>query len=199
MFSRTAVFTWLAIITAVICAVPYFVAMWQRKVKPHGFSWLVWAITLGVAAGAQSTEAAGPVAWATAIGSINCALIAFFSIFIGEKRVTRGDMATLAIALMAIPIWVMTHTPLWSVLLVAGIDTVAFYPTFRKSWIDPAHENISAFILGIASSIFTIAGLENFSLVNWIYSAVIAIGNALLVAIVLHRRRQMPSALNHRA
>jgi len=41
-------------------------------------------------------------------------------------------------ALAAIPLWLLTRTPLYSVVVVTVIDALAYVPTFRKSWHRPA-------------------------------------------------------------
>ena len=77
------------------------------------------------------------------------------ALFRGEKHVTRGDWIAFLITFFAIPLWVVTSDPLWSVLLVTVIGAVAYYPTFRKSFAKPGEELAFKSVLTVIRYLFT--------------------------------------------
>jgi hypothetical protein len=123
-----------SLILSVVSYVPYVRSIFVANTKPHAFTWLVWGAVMAIAFLAQLSDRAGAGSWATGLSAAFCLGIGIIALFRGEKHITRGDWIAFTITFLAIPLWVATSDPLWSVLLVTGIDAVAYYPTFRKSY-----------------------------------------------------------------
>jgi len=181
----------LGLALSLACALTYWQAIYSRSIRPHLFSWLIWSITMGVAGAAQIRSNGGAASWIALLGSINCFLIAVACLWIGHKGITRSDWLLLAAALLAVPLWMITRQPLWSVLLVTGIDAIGYGPTFRKSWDRPGQESVLAFVIGGLAMLFSLLALDSYPLTNWIYPAVIVIFNGVLVGMLQARRRYL--------
>jgi hypothetical protein len=134
------VFGLLSVVLSVVSYVPYARSIFVANTKPHAFTWLVWGAVMAIAFVAQLYDKAGAGSWATGLSAAFCLGIGVVAVFRGEKHITIGDWIALLVTLIAIPLWVVTSDPLWSVLLVTGIDAVAYYPTFRKSYAKPDEE-----------------------------------------------------------
>jgi hypothetical protein len=134
------VFGLLSLTLFVVSYVPYARSIFVANTKPHAFTWLVWGAVMAIAFVAQLSDKAGAGSWATGLSAAFCLGIGVVALFRGEKHITRGDWVAFVVTLLAIPLWVVTSDPLWSVLLVTGIDAVAYYPTFRKSYAKPDEE-----------------------------------------------------------
>jgi hypothetical protein len=76
------------------------------------------------------------------------------------------------ITFLAIPLWVVTSDPLWSVLLVTVIDAVAYYPTFRKSFAKPDEELAFKYVLTVIRYLFSLLALEHYTVVTSVYQFV---------------------------
>jgi hypothetical protein len=168
--------------------VPYVVAILRRTARPHAFSWCLWALINAIVFAAQWTEQAGAGAWTAGITAVINGGIAVYAWLYSGIKITRFDWAIFILALSAIPLWIATHDPLWSVILVSIIDSVAFLPTLRKSWHHPASEVLMTFVLGGIGFACAIAAMENYKITNWLYPGVVLMTNTIFIAVLLYRR-----------
>lgn len=179
----------LSIILAIAGYYRYVQTMLQRKTKPHAFSWAIWALLTGIAFVAQVSDGAGAGAWAIGFTALVCGLISIFAFAgYGEKSITRGDWISLIFCLSAIPLWIITEDPLWSVLLITTIDMVSYYPTFRKSYIKPYEENLFHYSVATLKFVLSMMALENISIITALYPASLIFANVIFVMMVAWRR-----------
>lgn len=177
---------------AVISYIPYIKEMLNGRTKPHAFSWLIWAVIAYVAGTAQLTSGGGwgsMVAFTT--GTIS-AWIAYYSS--RHKRVTyyKSDWISLSLALIAIPLWLITRQPLLSVILISVIDLVAFWITIRKTYRMPYSENLTQNFMSTAKHILTMGAQQHYSWTTLLYPASLAITTAAFCSMILIRRKQVP-------
>lgn len=169
-------------------SVPYIYACWKKTAKPHAFSWILWSLITGVVCGAQVADHAGAGGWSAGVTSIVCGGIGLYALKYGERNFTRGDWIVFLSALAAIPLWIATKNPLWSVILVSAIDTVAFFPTMRKSWHRPYEEVLMTFVMGEVGFFFSILALENYTLTTCLYPGTVLVTNSIFTLTLLYRR-----------
>lgn len=170
--------------------IPYAVAIWQKTVKPHAFSWLLWGIINAVVLAAQIAKGAESGAWPTAVSACITFSIGFYALKWGERQYTRSDWFFLLCALSAIPLWIVTDDPLWSVILVCVIDLLAFFPTIRKSWMKPQEESAASFVAGAIGFFFSFLAVETYVFTNYGYPLLVTTANILFVTMLLVRRRK---------
>jgi len=185
---------------SLLAAVPYGVAICKRAVRPHLFTWLIWATVTTIAAAGQFVVGAGPSAWCTAAIAISCILIFVASIYRGEKSRTRSDWLFLAAALSAIPLWLATDGPTLSIYVVTLIELVALGPTVRKTILDPWSESFVYFALCIVKYSLAILALRHWTLTVAFYpvaNVVASVGICMLMAVQRYRVRS--SAVIHGA
>jgi len=182
------VFGLLSVVLSVVSYVPYARSIFVANTKPHAFTWLVWGAVMAIAFIAQLYDKAGAGSWATGLSAAFCLGIGVVAVFRGEKHITIGDWIALLVTLIAIPLWVVTSDPLWSVLLVTGIDAVAYYPTFRKSYAKPDEELASKYILTVIRYLFSLLALERFTIVTSVYQLVSIVMESAVVIMLLWRR-----------
>lgn len=170
---------------------PYLRDILRRRTHPHIFTWAVWSLLMLTGFAVQITEGAGAGAWLTgALGGLNL-LVLILALKYGEKSFTRSDWVMLSVSLLAIPLWVVTQNPLWSVILISLIDVVAFLPTFRKSWFKPHEETLETFTLIGFSVLLSFAALETVSVTTVLFPATLFAVNAVFVIMSLIRRKQL--------
>lgn len=182
---------WLSVIFTVIGTVPYYYFVFANKIKPHAFSWFIWGVLTAIGFAAQYTEGAGPGAWATGSASVACLSVAALALFKGERHITVGDWASFVAALAAIPLWYVTSDPLGCVILVSAIDTIGYYPTFRKSYHKPHEELIFTHFMGTIKYVLGLLAMEQWSVTTWLYPAAISAANIVLIAMLVVRRRAL--------
>jgi hypothetical protein len=178
----------LSLLLSIVSYVPYVRSIFVANTKPHAFTWLVWGAVMAIAFVAQLTGRAGAGSWSTGLSAAFCLAIGIIALFRGEKHITRGDWIALLTTLAAIPLWIATSDPLWSVLLVTGIDAVAYYPTFRKSWAKPDEELTSKYVLTVVRYLFSLLALERYTVVTTVYQLVSILMEAGIVVMLLSRR-----------
>ena len=170
---------------------PYLRDIFRGKTHPHIFTWTVWTLLMLIGFTAQITEGAGPGAWATgAFGLLNLSVV-ILALKYGEKSITRSDWIMLSLSLLAIPLWILTKSPLWSVILISVIDVIAFLPTFRKSWTKPHEETLETYLLVSLSVLLSFAALHAVTLTTVLYPATLLGVNLVFVTLALIRRKQM--------
>jgi hypothetical protein len=182
------ILTVIGFFVALIGLVPYIVDILRKKTKPHSFSWFIWMFLTGTAFFGQISDHGGAGSWITAINSGMCFIIFLLSLRYGERTIARSDWITFICALCAIPLWLITKTPLYSMILVTCIDMLGFFPTFRKSWDKPEEETIKAYALASLMYAFGIIALTRYTVITTLYPASLVVTNTIFVLYVLWRR-----------
>ena len=182
------VFGLLSLTLSVVSYVPYVRSIFVANTKPHAFTWLVWGAVMAIAFVAQMLDKAGAGVWATGLSAAFCLGIGIVALFRGEKNITRGDWIAFVVTLLAIPLWVVTSDPLWSVLLVTAIDAIAYYPTFRKSYVKPDEELAFKYVLTVIRYVFSLLALERYTVVTCVYQLVSIVMEMAIVVMLLWRR-----------
>ncbi len=190
----TEVFGILSILLMLCSRANYFNSIFRGRTHPHAFSWFIWSVISSIGVAAQIAEGAGAGFWGRAFGSATCFIMVIIALVKGERNIKRSDWITLAVALSAIPLWVVTKTPVWSVLLVCTIDTLGYFPTVRKSWTKPHEEAARSYMFSSLSSLFSVLAVEHYTLSTWLYPAVLTVTNSGMVGFLLWRRYTLKSA-----
>lgn len=167
----------------------YIYSIFKRTTRPHPFSWLIWGLLTAIAFFAQLSDGAGAAAWIT---GFSAALTLFIALLGYLKRhditISKSDAVMFILSLLAIPLWIITDTPLWSVLMITLIDTAGFYPTFRKSWHRPDQEPILSMTLTVFKHLFTLLALNHYSLITALFPATLLGMNSLFILLLFYRR-----------
>jgi hypothetical protein len=182
-------YTAISIVISIASSYPYVRDVIRGTTKPHFFTWFIWGLVAAIIFVAMRIEGAGVGAWIVGFGAFKCLSFAGLALWRGEKTITRSDWWSFVACLTAIPIWMITRDPLWSVVWLVGIEAVAFFPTFRKSLHKPHEETISSYLWGVVQSILTLLAIERYAWVNMLYALSIIIQNGAFVLFVWWRRR----------
>jgi len=133
-------------------------------------------------------ESAGPGAWARGFSCATCFILVLIGWQRGDRGYTAGDWVTLAVSLFAIPLWILTRTPIYSVILVSLIDTIGFVPTIRKAWHKPFEEPAAGYGWFSLGALLSLAAIENYTPSTWLYPAVMVVTNGAMTIFLLMRR-----------
>lgn len=191
MMTQTEIFGVLSTGFVLISRLFYFNGIFRHGAKPHAFSWLIWGTISAVGFAAQVAEGAGPGSWARGFSCATCFLLVGIGYTRGDRSYTRSDWITLIVSLLAIPLWIITNTPLWSVILVCIIDTVGFLPTIRKSWLQPWEEPASGYGFFTVGAFLSLFAIEHYTPATWLYPVLMVFTNCSMTAYLLIRRNKM--------
>lgn len=181
----------LSLIVAILGYVPYVVTIFNGRTRPHAFSWVIWTIAVMLAFVAQISRGAGHGAWVTGVTAAACVFISALALWRGERHITRSDEVFFGLTLAAIPLWVVTKEPLWSVLLMVVINNVGFIPTFRKTYRDPYSENVPFFVSVVVKFALGILALDHITPVTLLFPLNCALVNAIFIAMIYWRRHEL--------
>lgn len=169
----------------------YIFSIYKGETRPHPFSWSIWGLLTLIGYFAQISDSGGVGAIITLLSAIISFVIAGIG-YVKRKNIviSRSDKWAFILSLLAIPLWLITDTPLWSVILITIIDGAGFYPTFRKSWHAPEQESCLSYALGGFKHVFTILALENYSVITTLFPFSLVLTNFALITMIYIRKRK---------
>jgi hypothetical protein len=170
---------------------PYIYKTFKGTNRPHIFSWIIWTLLTGIAFAVQYAGDAGPGAWATAFTCVCSLIIVIAAVKHGEKNITPLDWVMFIAALLAIPLWLITDSPMIAAIWVVTIDGIAYVPTIRKCWHKPYEEMATTHVFANIKHLFSILAMKSVSIPTTLYPASLFVFNATLVAVILLRRRAL--------
>lgn len=184
----------IAIILSLVGYIPYLRDVFGGKTKPHAFSWIVWTVITFIVGIAQLAAGAG---WGTVhnlVTGIICLVIVFFALRNKDKDIKRIDVYLFCAALTAIPLWVVTKNPTYSIIMITVIDILAFIPTLRKTWHDPASETLISYVLAGIKYCVAIVAISVYGLSTLLYPIALIVMNVAIVSIIVLRHGTAKSA-----
>lgn len=179
----------IAVVIALIGYIPYIKNCISGKTKPHVITWFTWALVSYLAFGIQFFNNGGVGSFINLFMGLICTVILILGLRNGTKNITRFDMLSFFLALVAIVLWLIVKQPLLSILLVVFIDIMSFLPTIRKSWKKPWSETAKTFGFSSVKSGLSIYALGELSFLNIAYPAYSFIATTFFVIMLLLRRK----------
>lgn len=184
----------LALLSALIsiCNVSFYLkAILNGKVKPHMYTWIIWGMVAGTVAAGQIFDGASAGAGVAVIAALNCSAIVVLSFSYGSKDITKSDKICLIGCLIALLLWPLTNSPLWSIIIVTIIDLTGYIPTMRKSFKAPHQESIYIFSIFLVTTTLGLFALHNYTFITTIYLIAMNIANTGMLLFLLIRRKQL--------
>ncbi len=182
----------LAACLAVIGNVPYLRNVITNKIQPHPYTWLVWSIVSAVTFFGQLAKGGGIGSIPTGVAEAFTVVIFLFSLRYGFRNIERRDTYFLMIALLGLIPWALMNDPTISVMLVVGIDLVAFVPTLRKTWNIPESETPVLYAMNVLRHVLTLFSLDAYNIATTLHSIVMIVTNSLMTLFILLPRRRRP-------
>ena len=175
---------------------PYILSIYQGKVKPHVFSWIIWGATTVIVFFAQYEAKGGVGAIPIGISGVITLCIAYLSYLKSDDIIiTKLDWIFLLIAFSSLPFWYFSSNPLTAVIILTTVDLAGFGPTIRKAYYQPLEENIGFFSLFAFRNGLVVMAMETVSITTVLFPVAIGLACVLLIVLLLIRR----SKLNQKA
>lgn len=183
----------LGAVLTLVAHLPYLIDVVRGRTHPHVFSWAIWGMIGGIGLVAQLSKGADFGAWATAGDIVASLSVVVLCIWFGTRDITKIDVASFALGITGIVLWVLTQDPLWAVIFVIIADACGFFPTFRKSFASPFEETAVTFGLVSVGYALGFAALGVYSLTTALYPLYLMLGNGSLCLYILIRRAHLKS------
>ncbi len=161
------------------------------KTKPHLYSWVVFIIMASISFLIQYSDGAWPWSWALGASIVTTLTIAILAFFYGTKDITKSDTLSFSLALVSIILYTQVSNPIYALILVICITSLAFYPTFRKSYHKPNEETLVSYVFAWSRMLLSVFALYHFSILTIVYPLFISLVNVSLVVLILVRRKQL--------
>ena len=185
-----AILSGVAIALTLLAFYPYLRDILKGVVKPHVFSWIIWASTTLIVFFAQLQDGGGAGAWAIGVSGCITLVIAFLAyIQRADVAITLVDQIVFAAAMSSLPLWYLTSDPMWAVVLLTVIDVLGFGPTLRKAYACPYSESMTFFALFLARNLIVILALEHYSVTTVMFPALVAMACGSVVLVIALRRK----------
>ena len=178
----------ITIILAIIGNLSYILDILKNKSKPHMFTWLIWSISTLIVFLAQYLNGAGPGSWSTGAVGIFTIIITLLAIKYGTRDISFSDKIYFTVSIIAIVLWILIKSPLYSVIILTLVDFFAFFPTIRKTIKEPNSESLSLYIFSLARHIFSLFAIISFSLITTLFPSMLIIMNILMIVVISYYR-----------
>jgi len=183
-----------AIVLTFVAYAPYLATIRTGVTRPHYYSWLIWSLTTAVVFVAQLSAEGGVGAWPTGVSAAITIYVTWLAWRLhGDTQATRLDQAFLGMALLSLPLWLLTADPLWAVVILTTVDVLGFGPTLRKAWHLPWEESLLFYALFTVRSALSVLALESLNLTTLLFPVAMVLACLVVCALLWWRRRVLPA------
>lgn len=152
----------IALVTCVVAFVPYGIAVVRKITKPSKATWVIWACLDSITFVGMYMEHAlnGQIIGAVA----GVWIIVVLAFKYGEPGWKFLDKLCLGGAVLGVALWVAFDSPIMGIMASLLIVFLGSIPTFVSAWKDPCREDKLAWTIYFVSCIFTMFGIQNWTL-----------------------------------
>lgn len=163
------------------------------RTRPNVVTWFTWSLLNGINMAVAFSEGAWQTGLYSMAGFIATALIVVVGLRHGVRKYTRFDVTCQIIALLGIPLWLMTGRPELAVLILLGVDLAGGLPTLRHAWKAPQEETWQTFATSAIGGLLILISLTQYSMVAITMPAYILLFDIAVIAIIFFRKRLLAS------
>ena len=165
----------------------YLTDVIRGKTKPHGLTWLIWAVLNTLIWYQQMSHGAGPGAWVTGVAAIANFVIFLTSFRYGERLITKLDWLCGGFALVAIAAYAVSPNVEVSTVLACIVFILGLIPTFRKSLVNAHQETAVTFALNSLKFLVALFALQAFTFTTATYPLVLFLANGFFATFLISR------------
>jgi hypothetical protein len=157
---------------AFVAYIPYLIAMFRGKNRPHLYTWISIFLVTAIVAYIQVIGGAGVGAVPTISGVAVDAVILFYCFRFGTKDVVFMDKVCLTITIVGVIFYALFNSrPVVSLVLLTAAEIISFVPTVRKTRNDPYSESLPSYYLLMLKLSLIIVALQKYNLLTVSYPA----------------------------
>ncbi len=179
------------VILTIIGHAPYIIDTYQKKTKPHIFTWMIWSFVVSLAFLGQWVKGAGAGSWSTGVTGVLVIIITLLALRNKKKDITLLDKVFFGAALIAVIPWYLTKDPTLSVIIATVIDACAFLPTIRKTLKDPKSETLATYALNILRHGLSLLALNSYNLATVLYPTYLLCMNSIVTFIIVDGKKRI--------
>ena len=181
--------TFAAGIVLLIAPIPYIIDILRNRTHPNIVTWVTWTLINVI----NTAAAFSAGAWQTGVyglaATIATATIAVLGIWHGANKYTAFDIICQGVALMGIPIWLLTRQPALAIAIELCVDFAGGLPTLRHARKAPGEETLRTFVLSALAGLLLLLSLHVYSFVAVAMPAYILLFDGAIVYSIVTRRK----------
>lgn len=191
------ILTFLAVAIPVLGVIPYLRNTISGSTRPNVVTWFTWSLLNGINMAVAFSEGAWQTGLYSMAGFIATALIVLVGLRHGVRKYTRFDVICQTIALLGIPLWLMTGHPELAVLILLCVDFAGGLPTLRHAWKAPHEETWQTLATSGLGGVLILISLTQYGVVALTMPAYILLFDIAVLAIMFSRKRRLAGAFRH--
>jgi hypothetical protein len=169
----------------------YFSLILRNKIKPHAITYLVWSIILSLNFFIQLSSGVGISSILLATNLTGCFIIFILCLTKGLMIYDKIDWLCFFLAIVTVILWLVTKTPIYSVILSCVIDLLALLPSYRKSFNKPNEDSALTFFISGAEYLLSLPSYGVFSFLILLYPVCVLTLDFSYSAMIVIRRIQL--------
>ena len=150
---------------AIAGGIPYIINTIKGKTRPNIVTWGTWSLLNGINTAAAFSHGDLQTAFFSGCGTLITAAIAVLGFRQGTHQYTRFDAICQVVALLGIPLWLLTDNPALAVAIVIAVDFAGGLPTLRHAWRAPHEETLVTFLVSGFAGLLLLASLREYNFV----------------------------------
>lgn len=182
-------FIYLAVAVSLIGQIGYLNSIVHGTTKPNLVSQFMWMLSPFVGVFFQLKGGAGISTLALFMSGFASLMFIVVSV-VNKKayfRLETFDFICGLFSVLALVCYVLTHSLSISILFAIAGDTLAYFPTIKKSWYLPESENYSIYLVGIISHSISLLVLDNRIFSNYAFAVSIIFWNSVLLVTMFRK------------
>jgi hypothetical protein len=186
----TAVLGVLAGLLQALAGVPYIRDVLGGSTRPHRATWLIWCVLSLIVFLSQRADGARWSLVLVGVQVIGTWLVFLLSLRRGVGGRSPVEIGLLALAGLGVLGWQFSGEPAVATGCVVFADLIAVALMLPKTYRDPMSETLSAYLIGLASVVLSVAAVGSLRPDLLLYPVyLLAADSAVVVLIVTGRRR----------
>jgi len=174
----------ISLVISVLGAIPYIVSIFKNGVRPERTTWGIWTIVLLLAVVSYRAAGAGDSIWFLVGDFLITGVIFVISLFKGVGGWSKIDIASIAVAILGLIVWQLSHNPVWQMIGTLTADMVAIVPTVKKSLENPMDDSPTIFIAGSLAALLGIFSVGEWNIILLFYPVYLYTANFLTAVVI---------------
>lgn len=177
-------------IIAILAFVPYIASILRHETRPSRASWVIWAVLGIVLLVSYHSSGATTTIWIPIVYATLPLIVFALSFRYGVGGYNYLDLVCLTGAAIGLLLWKITHVPETALYLNIFVDALGFLPTYKKAYLQPASENLPAWVIGTLATLLNLLAINKWQLNIALYPLYLAVFNGGVPITLAIRSRQ---------
>jgi len=169
-----------------IGSVVYITDTIKGTTQPNRVTYFLWALSAMIAFASQVSQGVGTQVLLSFIVGF-WPLLVLISSFLNKKsywKITKFDIACGVFSLLGLILWMVTKVGNLAIVFAILADTLASFPTIKKSFTDPESETIWPYFFGAIFAGLVILTIKNWNFETYGYPFYILTMNIILTTLI---------------